>query len=169
MIRGPLFLDAFDWSNSKVVNSKVVTGGTCVLFAHMSLPCRLPMQPPPPRFPAPDPYYLHHTPLNANAKCTDLRRPWPTCRFRAPATCRQRRGERQVTSPHVAEERDRLRAHMSLMRATGYEPTCRFRAPATCRDRLRVGWFNAFSFITVPREQKMLKGHLPRVIYHQVY
>jgi len=28
-------------------------------------------------------------------------------------------------------------------------------------DRLRVGW--------VPREQKMLKGHLPRVIYHQVY
>ena len=21
----------------------------------------------------------------------------------------------------------------------------------------------------VPREQKMLKGHLPRVIYHQVY
>jgi len=27
-------------------------------------------------------------------------------------------------------------------------------------DRLRVG---------VPREQKMLKGHLPRVIYHQVY
>ena len=28
-------------------------------------------------------------------------------------------------------------------------------------DRLRVGW--------VPREQKMLKGHLPRVIHHQVY
>ena len=27
--------------------------------------------------------------------------------------------------------------------------------------RLRVGW--------VSREQKMLKGHLPRVIYHQVY
>ena len=27
-------------------------------------------------------------------------------------------------------------------------------------DRLRVGW---------PREQKILKGHLPRVIYHQVY
>ena len=27
--------------------------------------------------------------------------------------------------------------------------------------RLRVGG--------VPREQKMLKGHLPRVIYHQVY
>ena len=23
--------------------------------------------------------------------------------------------------------------------------------------------------IEVPREQKMLKGHLPRVIYHQVY
>ena len=44
-------------------------------------------------------------------------------------------------------------------------------------DRLRVGWLNRFSFITstgaslggVPREQKMLKGHLPRVIYHQVY
>jgi hypothetical protein len=28
-------------------------------------------------------------------------------------------------------------------------------------DRLRVGW--------VPREQKMLKGHLPRVRYHRVY
>ena len=30
--------------------------------------------------------------------------------------------------------------------------------------RLRVGWLTG-----VPREQKMLKGHLPRVIYHQVY
>ena len=28
-------------------------------------------------------------------------------------------------------------------------------------DRLRVGG--------VPREQEMLKGHLPRVVYHQVY
>ena len=43
-------------------------------------------------------------------------------------------------------------------------------------DRLRVCWLNGFSFITftgslggVPREQKMLKGHLPRVIYHQEY
>ena len=41
--------------------------------------------------------------------------------------------------------------------------------------RLRVGWLNGSSFITstgaygVPREQKMLKGLLPRVIYHQVY
>jgi len=33
-----------------------------------------------------------------------------------------------------------------------------------------VDWFNGFPFITsTPREQKMLKGHLPRVIYHQVY
>jgi len=31
-------------------------------------------------------------------------------------------------------------------------------------DRLRVG-----SLGGVPREQKMLKGHLPRVIYRQVY
>ena len=30
-------------------------------------------------------------------------------------------------------------------------------------DRLKVGSGG------VPREQKMLKGHLPRVIYHQVY
>ena len=29
----------------------------------------------------------------------------------------------------------------------------------------RVGWLAG----GVPREQKMLKGHLPRVIYHQVY
>jgi len=36
-------------------------------------------------------------------------------------------------------------------------------------DRLRVGWLNGFSLEGVPREQKMLKGHLPRVIYHQVY
>ena len=36
-------------------------------------------------------------------------------------------------------------------------------------DRLRVGWLNGFSLGGVPREQKMLKGHLPRVIYHQVY
>ena len=32
-------------------------------------------------------------------------------------------------------------------------------------DRLRVGWLNE----GVPREQKMLKGHLPRVIYQQAY
>jgi len=31
-------------------------------------------------------------------------------------------------------------------------------------DRLRVGWLGG-----VPREQTMLKGHLPRVMYHQVY
>ena len=43
-------------------------------------------------------------------------------------------------------------------------------------DRLRVGWLNGFSFITstgalggVPREPKMLTGHLHRVICHQVY
>jgi len=38
-------------------------------------------------------------------------------------------------------------------------------------DRLGVGWLNGFwaSLGGVPREQKMLKGHLPRVIYHQVY
>jgi len=34
-------------------------------------------------------------------------------------------------------------------------------------DRLRVGWLNGLG--GVPREQKMLKGHLPRVIYRQVY
>ena len=33
-------------------------------------------------------------------------------------------------------------------------------------DRLRVGWLNVRG---VPREQKMLKGYLPNVIYHQVY
>jgi len=32
-------------------------------------------------------------------------------------------------------------------------------------DRLRVGWLIG----GVTREQKMLKGHLPRVIYHQAY
>ena len=37
-------------------------------------------------------------------------------------------------------------------------------------DRLRVGWLNRFSSPGgVPLEQKMLKGHLPRVIYHQVH
>jgi len=36
-------------------------------------------------------------------------------------------------------------------------------------DRLRVGWLDAFSLMRVPREQKMPKGHLRRVIYHQVY
>ena len=47
-------------------------------------------------------------------------------------------------------------------------------APGVSVDRLRVGWLNGFSFITsgsgrVPREQKSLKGHLPSVIYPQVY
>jgi len=36
-------------------------------------------------------------------------------------------------------------------------------------DRLRVGWLNGHSLGGVPREQKMIKGHLPRVIYHQEY
>jgi len=41
-------------------------------------------------------------------------------------------------------------------------------------DRRRVGWLNGFPFITssprgMPHEHKMLKEHLPRVIYHQVY
>ena len=36
-------------------------------------------------------------------------------------------------------------------------------------DRLRVGWLNGFSLGGVPPEQKMLKGHLPRVICHEVY
>ena len=34
---------------------------------------------------------------------------------------------------------------------------------STSVDRLRVALGG------VPREQKMLKGHLPRVMYHQVY
>ena len=37
------------------------------------------------------------------------------------------------------------------------------------RDRLRVGWLNGFSSRGVPREQKMLKGHLSRVIFQQTY
>ena len=39
-------------------------------------------------------------------------------------------------------------------------------------DRLRVGCLNGTFGISlggVPREQKILTGHLPRVIYHQVY
>ena len=41
-------------------------------------------------------------------------------------------------------------------------------------QELRVGWLNGLSFSIstgagVPREQRILKGHLPRVIYHQVY
>ena len=39
-------------------------------------------------------------------------------------------------------------------------------------DRLVVDWLNGISFETlggVPREQKIFKGHLPRVMYHQVY
>jgi len=39
----------------------------------------------------------------------------------------------------------------------------------TPSDRLRVGWLNGFSLGGVLSEQRMLKGHLPRVIYHQVY
>ena len=35
-------------------------------------------------------------------------------------------------------------------------------------DRLRVGWLNGFPY-RASRGQKMLKGHLPRVIYHQMY
>ena len=34
-------------------------------------------------------------------------------------------------------------------------------------DRLRVDWLNGLG--EVPREQKILKGHLPRVVYHQIY
>ena len=38
-------------------------------------------------------------------------------------------------------------------------------------DQLRVGWLDGFSSNSstlegVPREQEILKGHLPRVIYH---
>ena len=40
-------------------------------------------------------------------------------------------------------------------------------SPYPLDDRLRIGWLNGLG--GVPREQKMLKGHLPRVIYHQVY
>ena len=36
-------------------------------------------------------------------------------------------------------------------------------------NRPRVGWLNGFSFRGAPREQKMLKGHLPKGIYPQVY
>ena len=32
-------------------------------------------------------------------------------------------------------------------------------------DSLRVGWLNRFLFI-IPREQKVLEGHLPKVVYH---
>ena len=35
--------------------------------------------------------------------------------------------------------------------------------------RRTVGTSTPFSVEGVPREQKMLKGHLPRVLYHQVY
>ena len=35
-------------------------------------------------------------------------------------------------------------------------------------DRLRVGWLNG-SYSGVPREQKIFKGHLPRIMHHQVY
>ena len=36
-------------------------------------------------------------------------------------------------------------------------------------DRLRVGWLNGFNPLGgVPREQNMLKGHLPRVIYMHI-
>ena len=38
-------------------------------------------------------------------------------------------------------------------------------SPVHAGDRLRVGWLNG----GVPREQKIIKGHLPKVIYHQVY
>ena len=37
------------------------------------------------------------------------------------------------------------------------------------RDGLRVCCAGETSLGGVPREQKMLEGHLPRVIYHQVY
>jgi hypothetical protein len=33
-------------------------------------------------------------------------------------------------------------------------------------DRLRVGWLNGEGVL---REQTMLTGHLPRVVYHQAY
>ena len=36
-------------------------------------------------------------------------------------------------------------------------------------DRLRFGWLNGFFTCGVRREQRMLKGHLPRVMYHQMY
>ena len=38
---------------------------------------------------------------------------------------------------------------------------------ATQDDRLRVGWINGWE--ECRETQKMLKGHLPSVIYHQVY
>jgi len=54
--------------------------------------------------------------------------------------------------------------------------------PVMVEEALEAGWFHARPFGGqsnvilpgffsggVPREQKRLKGHLPRVIYHQVY
>jgi len=53
----------------------------------------------------------------------------------------------------------------SLLRTLPHPPHAQRRARrSTLNDaRLRVGSGG------VPREQKMLKGHLPRVIYHEVY
>ena len=45
---------------------------------------------------------------------------------------------------------------------------CAVPLDAASIDRLRIGWLNGFSR-RVPRGQKMLKGHLTRVIYHQLY
>ena len=44
--------------------------------------------------------------------------------------------------------------------ASGIAYVLRPAAMVVYGDRLRVGWLNG-----VPREQKMLKGHLPKVIY----
>jgi len=59
------------------------------------------------------------------------------------------------------------------------EGTCPLSAPPSS-DSLATRWTTTFflnsqlaqmidSGLVGPREQKMLKGHLPRVIYHEVY
>ena len=48
-------------------------------------------------------------------------------------------------------------------------PQPRPRTPSVS-DRLRVGWLDGFSFLGgLPREKKLLKGHLPRVVYITKY
>ena len=51
-----------------------------------------------------------------------------------------------------------------------YQPTLGLRVIKKKKRRFQNAVFRLGGKIGgVPREQKMLKGHLPRVIYHQVY
>ena len=98
------------------------------------------------------------------AGCATMFRMLVTVRF----TWEERERERERERVRV-RERERANGKGGGFRVSpphGY-PQTNWSQSASPGDIRRVGWLNGFG--GTPREQKMLKGHLPRVIFHHVY